>query len=362
MLLTTTSVRGSALALTTTALVGSAQPAALPAADRMDTPRPESVPNAATASTVVGLEQPRVAPPAKPAELRVLTLNIQVDAGNGRLPGIVDLIRQSRADVIGLQEVDRAGEEIARQLGFHYIKISPNGDTVVLSRYPLTPPSPGGRAVALALPNGERVSVTNLHLQYAPYQPFQLLHIPYEGGRFIDTEEDAIDEARRARGAEVDAAIAERQGADPRESSIFLGDFNEPDDWTSRAVAAGRHPLPVHWPAVGRFHDAGYSDAYRSLHPDEVANPGFTWSPQSRAKDPNDHQDRIDFVLYKGRNIKAVSAQIVGESAATSELVVEACQRPDAQPWCYPTDHRGVLVTFRVGQSKAARDVRQRAP
>lgn len=273
---------------------------------------------------------------ATPRRVRVLTLNIENDADNGRAAAVAELIRRCGADVVGLQEAGDNGAVIARLLGFNYAKVG--DDTAVLSRFALTAASPGPRLVTVALGDGRQLRVMDLHLLYKPYQPYQLLRIPYDGPD-LSTEAEAIDWARRTRGADVEAAIRELDASDTADApTVVLGDFNEPShlDWTEAAARVGRHPLKVAWPQTSAFAAAGFKDAYRELNPDELAKPGFTWTPTTAPNDPKDHHDRIDFVLYRGQGLDARRALIVGESAATSDIVVSP----------YPTDHRGVAADF----------------
>jgi len=273
--------------------------------------------------------------PAQAVEIRVLTLNVQTDASDGRLPGIVALIRQTGADIIGIQEWSKdIGPDAAKAVGFHYRKL--DGDTALLSRYPIEPTPYPAHGAPVALPDGRKLGLYNEHFSHAPYQPYQLLGIPYGNGRFIKTEEEAIDEARKARGAEVDAILAAIGSA--RSPVILVGDFNEPShlDWTAAAAQTRRHPIKVAWPATSAFAHAGLRDAYRVVYPDELAKPGATWTPTTSPDDPKDHHDRIDFILYRGEGLQVRGAQIVGEDSANADIVVSP----------YPTDHRGVLATF----------------
>src|SRR5262249_24422311 len=150
---------------------------------------------------------------------------------------------------------------------------------------------------------------------------------------FVSTEEEAVAEARAARGREVDAVVAALAGKD---LVVTGGDFNEPShqDWTEAVAKAGRQPLKVAWPSTKAFTDAGFTDAYRPVYPDPLAHPGFTWTPTTRPDDPKDHHDRIDFLFERG--LRPLKVQIVGENAQNADIVVAP----------YPTDHRGVLATF----------------
>lgn len=269
-------------------------------------------------------------------EIRVLTLNVQTDGSGGRIPGLVDLIRRSGANVVGLQEWGKnAAPDGAKALGFNFRKL--NDDTALLSRFPIgTRPSRSLLGAPIVLEDGRTMMVYSLHLFYKPYQPYQLLGIPYEGGRFIKTEEEAIDEARKARGADIDKAVSELAGV--KTPVILVGDFNEPSylDWTQATADAKRHPLKVAWPATFAFAKVGLRDSYRVVYPDEMAKPGYTWTPTTRPDDPKDHHDRIDFVLFRGDGLHVRHVQIVGENAENADIVISP----------YPTDHRGVLATF----------------
>lgn len=281
--------------------------------------------------------------PLEQTRISVLSLNIQVEAPGWRRQGIIDLIRNSGADIIGLQECGaETANDIARALGMHVVQTGP--DTPVLSRFPIEPPAAGQRGVNVVLPSGQRVRFMNLHLAHAPYQPFQLLRIPYENGRFITTEAEAISEAWRTRGADVQSAIDEL--ATERGPAIIVGDMNQPShlDWTAAAAEAGYHPLRVRWPESAAIESAGFIDAYRKLFPDEVTHPGRTWNPHTRRDDPTDHHDRLDFVHYRG-GMTPTRARIIGEDAANADIVVTP----------YPTDHRGVLIDFTLPLAAGAR-------
>ena len=264
--------------------------------------------------------------PATNHTLRVLTLNVQLD-GRDKLPELAALIRRTDADVVFLQEcgAEKCGAVLAKQLGLHHVQ--QGDDTATLSRLDI---DADGR---VAVPGGRRVRMRNLHLYYTPYQPYQVLKIPYENSKFVSTAEEAIAEARAARGKEVDDAVASLAKDD---LVIAGGDFNEPShlDWTAAVAAAGKQPIAVAWPSTKAFADAGFVDAYRAVYPDPLAHPGFTWTPTTPPTDPKDHHDRIDFLLVRG--LRPVSVQIVGENANNADIVVDP----------YPTDHRGVVAAF----------------
>ena len=103
-------------------------------------------------------------------------------------------------------------------------------------------------------------------------------------------------------------------------------------------------PYAVRWPASKRLADAGFHDSYREVHPDPVADPGFTWSPGGPETRKFDFSDRIDWVLHSGPST-AVSSRLLGERG---DHQADLTFRPP-----YPSDHRGVVSTFDVTPARA---------
>lgn len=288
--------------------------------------------------------------PARATEtLRLMTFNLWHggDAGKQPLSRTLAVIRAAQADLVGLQETHGYepapgaprpdhGRELAERLGWHYL--AQGGRTGVLSRHPIVTNSPARWGAKIRMPSGQEVWLFNAHFAAAPYQPYQLLRIPYGEAPFLETADEAVRAARAARGGQVDRLLAELRPALATGLPVFLtGDFNEPSfqDWTPRAAAAGRCPLPVEYPSTLAVTRAGMIDAFRSVFPDEVARPGWTWTPITSPDDPADRHDRIDFVFVSALNVKVRACHVVGEAANAADLVV--------QP--YPSDHRAVVAT-----------------
>lgn len=288
--------------------------------------------------------------------LRVMTFNLWHggDAGGQPLEQSAEVIRASRADVVGLQEtrghaIDGQrpdhGARLAEILGWHYH--NQGGSPGVLSRWPIIAHTPGGHGVTLQHPDGPEFHVFNVHLPHAPYQPYQLLGIPYHDAPFLTTADEAVDAARRARGRHSARLIAEMRAAIADDRPVFLtGDFNEPShlDWTARASAAGLCPLVVAYPTTLTITAAGMTDAYRAVHPDEVARPGWTWTPITRPDDPADRHDRIDMIFFAGPRVSVTTCQVVGESEEFADIVVAP----------FPSDHRAVVAGFTLDGTAAS--------
>jgi endonuclease/exonuclease/phosphatase family metal-dependent hydrolase len=310
---------------------------AMSAAKLKASPSPEATAASLAQTAAQTANQAATAAVAGPAAvlLRVLSLNTYFDSKAG-VDTIADLITTTKADLVGLQEVNQTTKALAEKLGMHYVQQDKR--TALLSRYPIESVTPKKFGVAVTLDNGQKVGFLNVHATSFPNQPHQLLHLPQGGGPYINTEKEAIWWADKTRGREFRSMVSEADAMG--HPSIAVGDFNEPShlDWTEATAAIKRHPIKVEWPGSKTFEKAGFKDSYRVQHPDPVTHPGNTWTPTTQPDDPNDHHDRIDFVMYRGEQLKLVSSQVVGENTKNADIVID--------PW--PTDHRAVLATFEV--------------
>lgn len=288
---------------------------------------------------------------AEPLTLRVMSFNLWHggDAGKQPLEQTAKVIREARADIVGLQETAGVAsnnqrpdnsKKIAEILGWHHF--DQGGRTGVVSRFPIIGSTPRKWGVKIETRSGEYVWLFNAHFAHAPYQPYQLLGIPYSSGAFLSTASEAIAAAQKARGEQVTRMLAEVSTATNQRDPVFVtGDFNEPShlDWTAAVAAAKRCPLEVAWPTTKAVMDAGFTDGIRQLHPDPLKSPCYTWTPITSIHDPKDHHDRIDFVFSRGTKVSLKSAEIVGEKKENADIVVTP----------YPSDHRAVVVEVLIG-------------
>ncbi|MCH2601023.1 MAG: endonuclease/exonuclease/phosphatase family protein, partial [Pirellulales bacterium] len=173
------------------------------------------------------------------------------------------------------------------------------------------------------------------------YQPYQLARIPYGDFPFIKTEKEAVKWANEARGDQVLRMLSELKMSLKAGKVCFLtGDFNEPShqDWTEAVAERGRIPIKVAYPTTLRITGAGMKDGFRAVRKDPIKEPGWTWTPTTKSTDPADRHDRIDFVFSSLPDSTVKQAAVVGESKVNAHVVVA--------PW--PTDHRGVVVEYRI--------------
>ena len=291
-------------------------------------------------------------------EVTAMSFNIWGGGANEKKPidETVAAIEAAGADIVGVQETQLEGplctaefcpprgpsvaQELADALGYEVYKQKTQNEALwanaILSRYPIEGATPNDLGVELDV-DGRPVYAFNIHLDDAPYQPYQLLDIKYGKAPFIDTAEQAVASAEETRGAAIELLREDLAEAEDSDAAFVFGDFNEPsgNDWTEEAVEAGNQPIAVDWPSSQAIEDEGFVDAYREANPDPVEEPAFTWTPTSKPTVKWDHHDRIDFVFARGDDLEVKESSIVGEAEGTSEIVVT--------PW--PSDHRAVVAT-----------------
>ncbi len=298
----------------------------------------------------------------EPLVLSVMTFNAW-GAGSNEGKAVdetIAVLRAANADIIGLQEVlaeaddcrpddcpavgpDDIAERLAEALGYHvYLQSSENEAlwaNAILSRYPFASSIEDDLGAVLDV-SGRQVAVINIHLTDYPYQPYQLLGIPYGRAPMLQIEDEAIAAALAARGDAVTLVLDRIAALDDVDAVLVTGDFNEPShrDWSPRAASSGRHPIAVNYPTVLAFERAGFIDCWRAVYPDEMEAPGYTWTPTSSADDPDEHHDRISYVLVRGDDVAVKGARLIGESPAVADIVVV--------PW--PSDHRAVVATVSI--------------
>lgn len=218
------------------------------------------------------------------SSFKAMTFNIW-HGGNrtGKEVGIlrtIDLIRESGADIIAMQETYGSGARIADALGYYFYLRSSN--LSIMSRFPIAETIPVFRAfnsggVKIVLGSGQQLYFFNLWLHYLPDVWSSLLH----DERL--SEQEIIEGERETRWGEIKQILSEIQpftdGTD-KIPVLVCGDFNNGSylDWTEEA-AHRNNGYVVNWPVSKEMADAGYRDSYRAVHPDPVNDPGLSWSP-----------------------------------------------------------------------------------
>ena len=294
---------------------------------------------------------------AEDSTLRVMSYNIHrggVVFLKQPLSQTANAILLAKADIVGIQETRSPRgdtlEDLAKLLGWNY-----DEGSCIVTRYEIVEHFKGGKdykgGIKVKLASDKHAYIFNLHLPSHPYQPYQLLGIRPKWHKhtnnitFIKTEAEAIEWAKKARGAEIGKVLRQVKSIPDKDAPVFVvGDFNEPShlDWTEPAAKAGRHPIKVEYPTSSEMAKAGFSDSYRTIFPDEMKNPGITWSPAYKVGDPRTHHDRIDFVYFKGKGLEVKEVKILGENEENADIVVTP----------YPSDHRAVVASFKISNER----------
>ena len=280
---------------------------------------------------------------AAETNVSVFTYNAEVFNSSSATSNV---IQQVDADIVGLQErsvffFGGFSASDAAALGYYYHEFASTAanlnslDTAVLSRFPIVETYADG--VKLELATDSFAYVFDVHLEPFPYQPYDI------SDGLITTEAQAIAAASAARGAGMASVLSQMSVPLSTGDPVFLvGDFNEPShlDWTQAAANAGLNLGfgAVDWPTSTDAESAGLLDAFREVRPDEVGDPGETWTPDPGVDEVH---DRIDRIYFAGNDLAVTDTEIVGESAANADLVVS--------PWV--SDHRGVVADFLISDA-----------
>jgi len=229
---------------------------------------------------------------------------------NGGQDGVRDVIRilsEQDPDIICLQETYGSGPTLADSLNMIFYSISSN--LSILSRYPIRDIYNHGwdsfrfGGANIQIGKEQSIAVFDIWLHYLPNTD-QMLKEQMPMGDFMSAE-------MRTRGREmllVHKAIGQL-GLDATMPRLMAGDFNSGShlDWTART--AQRHGNQVvQWPTSRTMVREGYQDVWRTLHPDEVSEPGYTWSPRFR----DQLQYRIDYIYTDQQNWSYLESTIQG--------------------------------------------------
>lgn len=288
--------------------------------------------------------------------------------GGSRLDEIAAVIRRSGADVVGLQDAGDVAP-LLRELGPEWRGFgvgSAASDCALLARHPLDelvrePDLCVGR---VRLPGGRSVVAASAR---------------WGDGRAVMAAAQAALRQGGDAGAVASAAFAASGAGDgargwhrlvealepylaARERVLVCADCGEGShlDWTARAAVEGADrwvgnptaaPLrpAVAWAGSQALAALGLVDAFRAVHPDEVARPGFTTvaAPADAVAGLPDAarvHDRADRILATGDNLQAVEATVLGEPGPWTDLA-------PLPLWC--SDRRAVRATFLLPSAQA---------
>ncbi len=266
------------------------------------------------------------------SELKVMSFNIW-HGGNetGKYIGpqrVANMIRDNGIDIVALQETYGSGEQIADALGYYFYLRSTN--LSILSKFPIEETLPAHHpfysgAARIGYRPGKQIAFVTNWLNY-PVDYWDL----FENGKTIDSLEWYKQQVAGNKGTLAKILEVLRPALHQTDSIplIFCGDFNSGShlDWIGQTKHLNNgHIMP--FPSSQLMYDEGFKDSYRQAFSDPVQDRGITWSPTFT----NAFKDRIDYIYYKGQNIKVKDSAIINSAL-----------------YKFPSDHAAVITTFQI--------------
>ncbi len=266
----------------------------------------------------------------KPDSITFLTWNIGSGGRqDGRYVGVqrvYDVIKQSGADVVAIQEMYGSGEILADKLGFFYYKRS--SGLGVLSRYPL------GKTYNVYRPqNIGAVTIEMDENRQIIFCPVWLNALPNTRAYVssgLALPDSVVAREMETRGTEIRYILWELQTLVKNNSKyplILAGDFNSGShlDWTQENKER-YFGLVVDFPVSSFMQEAGFIDSYRKFYPDETKHRGITMPINFT----EGLQDRSDYIFYIGTKLDLISSKTI-----------------DKHKTGFPSDHAAVVSSFK---------------
>lgn len=325
-----------------------------------------------------------LAAPAAAEEFTVLQWNIWQEGTSvkGGYDAIVDEIVRLRPDFITLSEVRNYNKtnftarltQSLHERGETYYSFY-SYDTGLLSRYPITDSltvypennDHGSIYRLLCKAKGKKIAVYTAHLDYLNDAYYDVRGYDGSTWREIPIPTSAEEVLRRNDLSLRDDAIRNFIAQADKDAAagytvILGGDFNEPShlDWTEATrYVYDHHGLVIPWTVTTLLEQAGYVDAYRSVYPNPLTHPGFTfpadnpdvpvkrltWAPHG------DERERIDYLFFKGRKASVTDIRIFGPegSIAYSQRRPNPTKERFIKPLgTWPTDHKGLWMKIDI--------------
>jgi len=269
------------------------------------------------------------APASEATEFSVLAWNIwHGGREDGEIVGpqrVIEVIRESGADLVAMQETYGSGELISAGLGFHF---HPRGTNVSIhSRFPITADVSVFEefkcvGAVVELPTGDPLAFVSIWLPYDA-------EIWEVGTRDGKTREQLLAAcASSASDLEQILVQLEQKLAASGFAGVpvvIAGDFNSMFHLDYTEAERDQYDYVIDWPTSRVITARGFRDAYRALHPRVNRALDRTWTPRF----PEQQEDRIDFVYDTLEDRHVVEARVI-----------------DEHPAGYPSDHAALLVRY----------------
>jgi exonuclease III len=272
--------------------------------------------------------------------LKIMTFNIENGGTQVSFKQVLEAIKKSGADIVGIQEPWGNTVRLATELGWKYH----NRKQHIISRFPMFTTQADQELITYVEVRPKKyIAIANVHLPNTLYSPDLI-----KQGQSVSE----IEKNEKATRTSVAMPFIQRLSVLAQQGvpAFLTGDFNSGShlDWGTTVVGKlPNHLYVIHWPITQTLQKLNFVDSYRQIHPNVIKEPGYTW-PGGRPylknavdgfnPSKNEVSERIDYIFSAGPS-KVVNSQLIGE--ANSDLV-----QLKIQPW--PSDHRAVVSEFEV--------------
>lgn len=244
---------------------------------------------------------------------------------------IIELIHQSNADIVTMQEGYGSQEQIAARIGFNLQTPSSDDNLCLYSRYPIKKLSTQNPFCSnpslITLPSGREIYVNCCWLRYA-YRP------EYTGSyleRGLDSHRWAVEDSILGL-ADIQRLLKDDYYPHALASmpAIIAGDFNSFShlDWTAKAAPLHFGYVAEELPISRFMQEKGFKDTFREKHPDELVRGEGTFAVIFGQLQTG----RIDFIYSRG--IKNLFSRIIRTMPEIDDV--------------WPSDHAAVMTVFEI--------------
>lgn len=276
---------------------------------------------------------------------------------------MIEILKESDADVITMTETYGSAADIAASLGFYYYTPSLDANLAIFSRYPLEDfgtvknlSSFSFIVSTVRLPNNGKIRVYNIWLTSGGRHIVEIKNKMISDKEFVKGDVNRFNHIQELlQHPDFKKDISNKNNI----PVITAGDFNCVShlDYTVESKKAGLNYFRILPNATSlAMEGAGFVDSYRFAHP--ILTPetlGYTWTtvgqgfvyesergfvpisvnPEPEYRDP---YTRIDFIYSTGNKIKPISSRTILHHASNSKRSF-----PE-----FPSDHGAVLTTFSI--------------
>jgi endonuclease/exonuclease/phosphatase family metal-dependent hydrolase len=238
---------------------------------------------------------------------------------------VIDVIRDSKADVVAMQETYGSGERISKALGF---KFHPRGTNVSIhSRYPVIEDISIFEefkcvGALIELPGKRKIAFYSIWLPYNKEIWAVGTRDSSKPDEMLAACQASCDDLEKIK-VEIEIRLADRKYADV--PVIIAGDFNSMSHLDYIESFKEQNEVAIDWPTSSVLVDDGFRDSWRELHPEVNRLADRTWTPRF----PDQQQDRIDFIYYRGKGLVARESRVV-----------------DSHEVKFPSDHAALVTRF----------------